>query len=59
MTYDLPDKIENNALVFYNKRKNDCDPNIVTLISFNNGIPKEFLLVCKDNSGDLYIFTSE
>jgi hypothetical protein len=59
MTYDLPSKIEDNALVFDNKNKKDCDPKMVTRISFNNGLPKEFFVGCKDKMGDVYSFSDE
>ena len=59
MTYDLPSRIENNSLVFENKEREDCDPSIITRISFTNGIPKQFFLECKNKFGDIYSFGSE
>ena len=59
MTYDLPSKIEKNALVFINKYRKDCDPKIVTRISFADGLPKQFFLMCKDKQGDVYSFGDE
>jgi len=59
MTYDLPTHIENNALVFENKENESCDPNIVTRVSFNNGLPKQFFVECKEKSGDIYHFGNE
>jgi hypothetical protein len=59
MTYDLPSKIENNALVFENKRREDCNPNIVTRVSFAKGLPKQFFLECKYKMGDIYSFGDE
>ena len=59
MTYELPSKIENNALVFFNKDVPGCDPKIVTRISFDNGLPRQFFLKCKDKSGNIYGFSSE
>src|SRR5258705_2320721 len=44
MTYDLPDKIENNALVFSNHDNNECDPTLKTIVSFKNGLPNQFFL---------------
>lgn len=59
MTYDLPDKIENNALVFTNRGNDDCDPSLKTIVSFKNGIPKQFFLKCKGNFGDIYSFRNQ
>ncbi|HVX27019.1 MAG TPA: hypothetical protein VHB70_11795 [Parafilimonas sp.] len=59
MTYDVPDKIQNNALVFDNKNREDCDPNIVTRVSFTNVLPKQFFLECKNKMGDIYTFSDE
>ncbi|MES2455773.1 MAG: hypothetical protein V4594_09545 [Bacteroidota bacterium] len=56
---DLPTSIRNNSLEFTNKISIDCDPETVTSLSFNNGIPKEFFRKCKGNSGDVYIFEPE
>ena len=56
MTYDVPDKIEGNSLVFINNKESDCTPNLVTKVSFKNGIPKSFFLKCKGQSGDIYSF---
>lgn len=59
MTYDLPDKIENNSLVFYNKYRPDCDPKIVTRVSFRYGLVNQFFLECKNKMGDIYSFFSD
>src|SRR5215467_2987090 len=48
MTYDLPRRIENNALVFENKDREGCDPKIVTRVGLKKGLPKEFFLECKN-----------
>lgn len=56
MTYDIPDKIEDNFLVFVNNQESDCTPNLVTRVSFKRGIPKRFFLPCKNNMGDIYSF---
>mgnify|MGYP000639000528 CR=1 FL=1 len=56
MTSDIPDKIEDNPLVFVNEQGNDCTPDLVTNISFKKGIPKRFFLPCKEKSGDIYSF---
>jgi hypothetical protein len=54
MTYDVPDKLEDNYLVFIsNKNSSSCPPGVVTRISFKNGIPKQFFVKC---NGDIYSF---
>jgi hypothetical protein len=58
MTYDVPDKIEGSSLVFTNNKNSDCDSNLVTKISFKNGIPRKFFLKCKGKFGDIYTFES-
>lgn len=55
-TYDVPDRIEDNSLVFINDEESSCTPNLVTKVSFKKGIPKSFFLKCKDNLGDIYTF---
>ena len=59
MTYDLPEKIENNQIVFFHTKSNGCDKKIITRLSFDNGIPENFFLECKDGNGDLYSFNKE
>jgi hypothetical protein len=59
MTYDLPTKIDDNDLVFENKGRKDCDPKIVTRISFARGLPKQFFIECKNKMGDIYSFEDE
>ena len=56
---DLPNSIRNNSLEFTNKISTYCDPETVTSLSFNNGIPKEFFRKCKGNGGDVYTFEPE
>jgi hypothetical protein len=56
MILDLPTKIENNALVFDNGKRKNCDTSIVTRISFAKGLPKEFFIECKNKMGDIYSF---
>jgi hypothetical protein len=56
MTYEVPDKIEGTSLVFINKKESDCTPNVVTKVSFQNGIPRRFFLKCKGQYGDIYSF---
>jgi len=56
MTYELPTKIENNALVFENNERGNCDSRIVTRLSFENGLPQEFFLECKDKMGNVCSF---
>ena len=59
MTYDLPEKIENNQVVFLHSNTDDCDKKKVTRLSFESGIPDAFFLECKDGNGDLYKFDQE
>ncbi|WP_299684231.1 hypothetical protein [uncultured Dokdonia sp.] len=59
MKYDLPEKIENNQLVFFHSESDDCDKNIITRLSFDKGIPKQFFLECKNGYGDVYSFYKE
>ena len=59
MTYDLPTKIDDNNLVFENKERKNCDPKIVTRISFGSGLPKQFFIECKNKLGDIYSFGDE
>lgn len=56
MTYDLPEKIENNQLIFFHSKTDECDKEKVTRLSFDNGIPNEFFLECKNGYGDIYSF---
>jgi hypothetical protein len=56
MTYDLPEKIENNQVVFLHSTTDECDKDRVTTLSFENGIPEEFFLECNDGYGDIYTF---
>lgn len=56
MTYDLPEKIENNQLIFFHSKTDECDKEKVTRLSFDNGIPNEFFLECKNGYGDIYLF---
>ena len=59
MTYDLPDEIQNNRLVFSNKHRTDCNRKLMTRVSFNNGIPKQIFINCKDGYGDVNYFGDE
>jgi hypothetical protein len=59
MIDDLPGKIENNALVFDNKKRVNCDPALVTRIPFNNGMPKQLFVPCRNNKGDIYSFSED
>lgn len=57
--FDLPEKIAGNNLIFANKHKENCNTKLITSIDFNNGIPKDIFLKCKDSSGDVYTFSTE
>ncbi|WPU94004.1 hypothetical protein SNE25_00500 [Mucilaginibacter sabulilitoris] len=61
MTYDLPSKLKNNKLLFFNidKEGSGCDPKLITYIDLSNGLPKEIFIKCKGNSGDIYTFSKE
>jgi hypothetical protein len=52
--FDLPDKIENNNLIFTNKHKINCDAHLVTKVGFNKGLSEEIFLKCKGEYGDVY-----
>ena len=56
---DLPEKIEGNELVFLHSTDRDCDQNLITRISFKEGIPKRFYVECIANSGQVYTFETE
>lgn len=53
---DLPEKIENNQIVFFNDKKKECDESILTKLSFDEGIPESFFLRCASERGDVYYF---
>jgi hypothetical protein len=53
---DLPEKIEGNELVFLHSTDKDCDQNLITRVSFKEGIPKRFYVECIANSGQVYTF---
>ena len=56
---DLPEKIENNQLVFSYSEGSDCDKKVMTKLSFGNGIPKQLLVECKNGYGNIYSFEKE
>ncbi len=57
MNYDIPKKIEDRSLVFFHMSPSECDPTLITRISFKKGIPKRFFLKCKGKQGDFYSFS--
>ena len=59
MKYDLPEKIENNQIIFLHSEGDDCDKNVITKLSFENGIPEQFFLECKNGFCDIYSFSKE
>ncbi len=59
MTYDLPDKLSNGKLIFRNTKRGDCDKKLITIVNLNNGLPKQFLLKCKGDFGDIYTFGTD
>ena len=52
---DLPNRIENNILIFKRSNCENCD-NIETKIEFKSEIPMEIYINCKVKYGDLYSF---
>ena len=57
--YDLPNQLTNGKLFFYNNDNPDCDKSINTTIDLTNGLPKQIFLKCKEDYGDLYLFSSD
>jgi hypothetical protein len=57
-TDDVPNYIKNNNLVFINKGS-PCDSKLVTYVSFDNGLPKEFFRKCKGSDGDSFTFSPD
>ena len=53
---DLPDKLKNGKLIFYNIGNKNCDEKLVTVLNLKNGLPKKFFLKCKGKYGDIYSF---
>lgn len=56
--YDLPIMLKDGKMIFENTDDN-CNRNLITTVSLNNGIPKQFFRKCKDKSGDIFSFSSE
>lgn len=55
--FNLPKKIRNNVLVFDNKECGGlCDPSIVNQVSFEEGLPKQMFIECRNKKGELYSF---
>ncbi len=59
MTYDLPNNLEKNQLIFLNSDNFDsgCDMKLITRIDLSKGLPEKLFINCKGNSGDLYSFS--
>ncbi|AEV98529.1 hypothetical protein A4D02_21745 [Niastella koreensis] len=56
--FNLPKKIVNNELVFDHKDTGGlCDPSVVNRISFEDGLPKQMFVECRNKQGDLYSFS--
>ncbi|MDP4254965.1 MAG: hypothetical protein Q8938_13220 [Bacteroidota bacterium] len=55
-TDELPGEIRGDNLIFRNAKGSNCDPILVTVVSFYRGIPKMFFRRCKGQYGDLYYF---
>jgi len=58
LTTDLPTKMENGKLIFKNTDES-CDKNLVTIVDFKNGLPRQFFRKCKGKYGDIYSFDTE
>jgi len=57
MTYDIPDKLIGQNLIFTNKAGNsDCTKGLKTIVSFKKGISQRFFIKCRENSGNIYEF---
>ena len=56
MTYEAPTKVRENKLIFEYPKGESCDYKLKREVSFADGIPKQFFLVCKDGMGDIYYF---
>jgi hypothetical protein len=52
---DLPTKLKNGNLIFENLCS-ECDKNVVSKVSFKNGLPKKFFRECNNKYGDIYSF---
>jgi len=56
--FNLPKKIVNNQLVFDHKESGGlCDPSVVNRISFEDGLPKQMFVECRNKQGELYSFS--
>lgn len=56
---DLPEKIEDNRIIFLHNDNEGCDKISITKISFDAGIPTEFFVRCQKEYGDFYSFDKE
>lgn len=56
--YDLPTKLIDSKLVFYNTDFN-CDKKTVTTVDLKKGLPNKFFRKCSTNSGDFYSLDTE
>lgn len=56
--YDLPTKMINGVLYFNNNGDGSCDKGTRFKLDLKRGLPKEFFLPCRGNSGDFYSFSS-
>ena len=56
--FNLPRKIVNNELVFDHKETGGlCDPSVVNHVSFEDGLPKQMFVECRNKQGELYSFS--
>ncbi len=56
MTYDLPNTLKDNQLIFLNSDNvgSGCDLKLVSYIDLSKGLPKQIFIRCEGESGDLY-----
>ena len=57
MDYDLPDKLLRQKLIFISDSK-DCDKNKQTVIDLSSGLPKQIIIKCNGEYGDVSVFES-
>jgi hypothetical protein len=58
-TSELPDRLQNGKLIFENSDNDDCDKKLTTVIDFYQGIPKDIFIKCKNDEGNLVVFSTE
>ncbi len=46
----------NNQIILMHSESDDCAKKVITRLTFENGIPEQFFLECKNGYGDIYSF---